>query len=178
IHADGEIVLVGPLLPRESKDSGVAGSEQWPVGQRVESREKPRDRRLARHRSRGELPVARCRRRYGIDRGHAQRLAESFIVPKNDRAILLDWRSCRAPKLIALERRNSAVKEISRIQSAVAKKLIDVTVESVCPRAGDRVDYPSRGSSVVGRIIAPQHRYLLDSIDSQIVAEHTARCAV
>src|SRR6202022_3243533 len=112
-------------------------------------------------------------------RGNTERLAESFIVSENKCAIFFDWRSCRAAELIALERRNyRTIKEISSIESAVAQKLIQRAMERVFAGACNHVDYAARGSSVVGWIIAAKDRNLLHGIDSKIVAEYAARCAI
>ena len=80
--------------------------------------------------------------------------------------------------MIAFEGGDGAVKEISRIQRAVAKKFVHVTVKRIGSRARYRIDYTSGSPSVIRRIVAPQNGDLLHGVDAEIIAKHAARGAV
>ena len=108
----------------------------------------------------------------------SQGLAQSFVIGKDKGAFFLDRASRRAPELIAFEGGNRAVKEVSRVQSAVAEELIHVSVKAVGSRARHGIDHAARGPAVSGGVVAAQHRKLLDGVDAQVGTEHAARCAV
>ena len=77
-------------------------------------------------------------------------------------------------ELVTLERRHrGTIKEVTRVQSAVAQKFIQRAMELVCSRTSDRVDDAPRGLSVVGGCVACDHGELLNSVHAEADAEDT-----
>src|SRR5206468_4863823 len=99
---------------------------------------------------------------------------KSIVIREDECAILLDRTSERTSEFIPLDRRNPRIKDISRIQVAVAQKFIDASVEGV--RAGARygINDSARGPAVLGGIVAAQHRKLLNGVDAEIVTQNTS----
>ena len=106
-------------------------------------------------------------------------LANSFVIAKDESAILPDRTAHRPAELVAMERRFYRwVEEIPRIQRAVTQELVDISVKLIGPRARDRIYDPSGCLAVFGGIAAGQHGKLFDRIHAKIPAQHTARAAV
>src|SRR4029077_6958350 len=115
----------------------------------------------------------RSQRRHRVHRGHAERLAQPFVISENKGAAFLDRQSCRASKLIALEGGNDrAIKKIACVESAVAEKFVQGSVESILAGAGHPVDHAAGSSAIFGGIVAPENGNLLDRVNTKIVPEH------
>ena len=70
------------------------------------------------------------------------------------------------------------VKEIGCIEFIVAHEIKDTSVEAVGARARHRVNHSSGGEAVLCRIVARQHRELLNRIHTQVRAEHASRSCI
>src|SRR6267143_1829933 len=116
------------------------------------------------------------RRRYPL------RLAESFIIPEDERLVLDDWPTRRAAELIAPELRQRGVaapgEVISRIQRTVSYEFVHVAMEGVRARLGDGIYDSAGGLPILGREPAGQNGELLNGIHTQGSADHVARAAV
>src|ERR1700682_2625845 len=95
----------------------------------------------------------------------------------------VDWSAEGEAKLVTLERRdNGAVKEIARVERAVAQELVAGAVKLILARAGHCVNYSAGGSSIISRGVSGDDREFLNRIDPQRrsddVARSTARIVV
>src|SRR3984893_14068627 len=89
-----------------------------------------------------EIATSFCSGRHRARKCYRRRLSQAFIVGKEIGFVLANWTADRDTKLITMEvGLSSAVKEVSRIQAAVAVKLVSITVECVRTRLGHNVDY-------------------------------------
>src|ERR1700682_254762 len=140
IDFDGEVILSRDLLSRKAEYCRVAVSKSISVGQGIECAEKSRHRWINLYRPGGKQPGPRRKRRHRINVRDSKRLAQPLVVREEKSSTPLDRPAYRCPELIPLEGRNLGVKEVSRIQGAVAKEFISSSVESIGPGAGHRVD--------------------------------------
>src|SRR6202043_3848709 len=85
----------------------------------------------------------------------------------------------RAAKLIPLEWRPLAsLKEVCRVQLAVAQKFVSASVKCIGARARNRVDNSAGGFAIFRRVVARQNREFLNSVHAQVAAENAARRAI
>src|SRR5580704_1609961 len=117
--------------------------------------------------------------------GHVNRagsgltLAESFIVPEDERLILDDGPTSRSPELNATKWRNGrSIKKVARVKHLVAIKEESGSVKSVGARPGNRVDHRAGSAPVLCCVSCRYHRELLYSIDAKVQAGGPARCRV
>src|SRR5207249_1761737 len=103
---------------------------------------------------------------------------KSFIIAENERTVLPKRSSEGTAELISFERRNSGVKKISRIQSAVAQEFINTSMKRVRSRARYSVDNPACSPAVLSRIFASQNGKLLHSIHTEVVTQNTSRRSI
>ena len=170
--AGGEVL---PQLPlgRRGEAPGVSGAQQGPVGQRPEV-EIARDGGIHGDGARREPSLARGR---GGNRGHGGDpfvQADPLVVGEEEGLVLPDRRPQGGAELVAGQGRlrGGLVEVVARVQRVVAEELVAGAVEGVRARARDRVDDASRRAAVLRRVVARQHRELLDGVDAQV---HAAR---
>jgi hypothetical protein len=92
---------------------------------------------------------------------------DTLVVSKNERPVFYDGPTRRASKLITFKRRDHRlIKKVSRIERAVAQKLVDTSMKLI--RAGPRygIDHASGSSSILRRIVTCQNLKFLDSVDA------------
>src|SRR5712691_1504085 len=93
-----------------------------------------------------------------------QSLPEPFVVPEQEQLVLLERASQRSPKLIALKRSLVYIKDVPRVQGAVAQKLEDVSMQLVGSGGGHNADlgtgpFPIFGAIGVGDGVVFPHRF-------------------
>src|SRR5580704_781946 len=67
-----------------------------------------------------------------VNRAQAQRLAQAFVVSKNEGLVFLDRTACCYPELVSPEGRDGGrVKIVAGIESAVAQELIGAAVKAI-----------------------------------------------
>src|SRR4029077_12001618 len=107
---------------------------------------------------------------HGVQPRYALRLANPLVIAKDKQFVLDDRISGRSSELIAAEGRfcdtPRIVKEIGRIQGAIAQKLVDTSMKLIRPRPGDGVHYAARRPAVLGGIVAGGHGKLFDGVNA------------
>src|SRR6202030_4197205 len=123
-------------------------------------------------RSRNQLADARRGRGHSVYGSHSQSLANTLVVEEKECSLAFDGTTQGSAELVTLKRRHGgAIKEVARVQSAVAQKFVQRAMELVRSRTSDGVDDSPRGLSVVGRGVACDHGELLNSIHAEADAE-------
>lgn len=104
---------------------------------------------------------------------------DTLVVSKNERPVFYDGTARRASKLITFKRLDHRlIKKVSRIERAVAQKLVDTSMKLIRAGPRNRIDHASGSSSVIRRIVACQNRKFQDSIDAQVSAKDATRPAI
>src|ERR1700730_11325653 len=150
VQPNSEEVLAYDLLSRKGEDTRIPWRQESGIRERVES-EILLDRRVHHHRSGRQVPGPRRRRGHSVDIGDALRLPDPFVVPEDERSVLVDRPPSERAKLVPLEGWNRAlVKKVSRIERAIAQELVHASMELVCARSRDGIDDSARGLPVLG----------------------------
>jgi len=116
-------------------------------------------------------------RRHEVQVSDALRLANTFVVGKEERTILDDRAADGAAKLVPLEgrlRSSGVLKEIPRVERTVPEELVHAPVKSIGPRARNGVDDSSGCFAILRRIVARENGELLNGVHAEISAKYAA----
>src|SRR5271163_1211319 len=171
IEARRDKILHRNVLCGESIRPGVTLDRS--VGQGEEGEEWSHKRAYY-DRSRNQLADACLRRGHRVYSSHSQPLANTLVIEEKEGSLAFDGTTQGSAELVTLKRRHrGAIKEVTRVQSAVAEKFIQRAMELVRSRTSDRVDDAPRGLSVVGGCVARDHGELLNCVHTEGDAEDT-----
>ncbi len=108
--------------------------------------------------------------RNGRNRRDSLGLSDSFVVSKEKCPILEDRSTDSSPKLVALEGwggKSGIIEKVPGVQFVIPEKFVRAPMKLICPRARNRVDHAAGRLAVLGRVVAGQHRKLLNGVDAQ-----------
>ncbi len=105
------------------------------------------------------------------------RLPETFVIAEQKQPVLLERPAQRAAELVLAERRieGGLRKEAARIESAVAEKLEQRSMQRIGPGLRDHADLRAGSLPVFGAVGVGLDVELADGVDAQQVAAHAAR---
>src|SRR5690348_8943552 len=98
-------------------------------------------------------------------------LPKAFVVSEQEELILLDRAAQRTAKAVALELRDRPlIEKITRVQRAVAKKIVNRSMQFVGPGSGHDTHLAARTLAVFGAVGVAHHIEFADGINSQQLA--------
>src|ERR1700682_1240593 len=103
-----------------------------------------------------ELAHSSLRRRHDIAESITLPLTDPFVITEDEGLTLFDRASASDPELVAVKWRQSGIEEVSCIQDLIAHEKVSISMELVGPRLRNAVDDPTRGTTILRRIVTDQ----------------------
>src|SRR5262245_48348882 len=105
---------------------------------------------------------------HGDDSGFAEALPKSFIIPKEEHPVALDWPTDGAAKLISAERRDRivwSIEKVLRIHAAVTEEFICRSMKIVRARFRNGIHHRTI-AAVLRAVRVRQHPKLRNGVDA------------